>query len=92
MRLEGKTAIVTGGAQGFGGGIVDKFVAEGAKVLVADIQGDKARAKAAAAGNAATGHNASRHTPNRDSGQTWPQEIGHSLGFPSAERFVFKNL
>ncbi|MEM7270979.1 MAG: glucose 1-dehydrogenase [Pseudomonadota bacterium] len=54
MRLEGKTAIVTGGAQGFGGGIVDKFIAEGAKVLVADIQGDKARAKAAEAGNMAT--------------------------------------
>lgn len=54
MRLEGKTAIVTGGAQGFGGGIVDKFIAEGAKVLVADIQGAKARAKASEAGNAAT--------------------------------------
>jgi 3-oxoacyl-[acyl-carrier protein] reductase len=54
MRLEGKTAIITGGAQGFGGGIVDKFIAEGAKVLVADIQGDKARAKAAEVGNAAT--------------------------------------
>ncbi len=54
MRLEGKTAIITGGAQGFGGGIVDKFIAEGAKVLVADIQGDKARAKATEAGNAAT--------------------------------------
>ncbi|MEX2517985.1 MAG: SDR family oxidoreductase [Paracoccaceae bacterium] len=54
MRLEGKTAIITGGAQGFGGGIVDKFVAEGARVLVADIQGDKAAAKAAEVGNAAT--------------------------------------
>ena len=54
MRLEGKTAIITGGAQGFGGGIVDKFIAEGAKVLVADIQGDGARAKATEAGNAAT--------------------------------------
>ncbi|MEM7525411.1 MAG: SDR family oxidoreductase [Pseudomonadota bacterium] len=54
MRLEGKTAIVTGGAQGFGAGIVDKFVAEGARVLVADIQGDKAAAKAAEIGNAAT--------------------------------------
>ena len=42
LRLEGKAAIVTGGAQGFGAGIVDKFIAEGAKVLVADIQGDKA--------------------------------------------------
>ena len=53
MRLEGKTAIVTGGAQGFGAGIVDKFIAEGAKVLVADIQGEKAAEKARAVGNAA---------------------------------------
>lgn len=36
-RLENKVAIVTGGASGFGLGIVEKFVAEGAKVLVMDI-------------------------------------------------------
>ncbi|TNF60994.1 MAG: glucose 1-dehydrogenase [Rhodobacteraceae bacterium] len=46
MRLNGKTAIVTGGAQGFGAGIVRKFVAEGARVMVADINGDGARALA----------------------------------------------
>ena len=37
MRLSGKTAIVTGGASGFGAGIVRKFVAEGARVMIADI-------------------------------------------------------
>ncbi len=37
MRLEGKTAIVTGGASGFGAGITRKFVAEGAKVMIADL-------------------------------------------------------
>ncbi len=36
MRLEGRVAIVTGGGSGFGEGIVNKFVAEGAKVLIAD--------------------------------------------------------
>jgi 3-oxoacyl-[acyl-carrier protein] reductase len=36
MRLEGKVAIVTGGGSGFGEGIASKFVAEGAKVLIAD--------------------------------------------------------
>jgi 3-oxoacyl-[acyl-carrier protein] reductase len=36
MRLEGKVAIVTGGGSGFGEGIVRKFVAEGARVIVAD--------------------------------------------------------
>ena len=33
MKLKNKTAIVTGGAQGIGRGIVDRFVAEGAKVI-----------------------------------------------------------
>ena len=46
MRLNGKTAIVTGGAQGFGAGIVRKFAAEGARVMVADINGDGALALA----------------------------------------------
>ena len=47
MRLDGKTAIVTGAASGFGEGIVRRFAAEGARVLVADINGDGA-AKVAA--------------------------------------------
>ena len=46
MRLEGKTAIVTGGASGFGAGIVRKFCAEGARVMIADINGDGAAALA----------------------------------------------
>lgn len=37
MRLNGKVAIVTGAASGFGAGIARKFAAEGARVLVADI-------------------------------------------------------
>ena len=37
MRLTGKTAIVTGGGSGFGAGIVRRFVQEGARVLIADI-------------------------------------------------------
>ena len=45
MRLKDKTAIVTGGAQGFGAGIVDKFLAEGARVMVADINSDAAQRK-----------------------------------------------
>lgn len=37
MRLEGKTAIVTGAASGFGAGIARRFVAEGAQVMIADM-------------------------------------------------------
>ena len=50
MRLEGKTAIVTGGASGFGAGIVQKFVAEGARVMIADINSDAAHEMAATLG------------------------------------------
>ena len=42
MRLTGKTAIVTGGASGFGAGIVQRFLQEGARVMIADINGDAA--------------------------------------------------
>ena len=37
MRLAGKIAVVTGAASGFGRGIAEAFVREGAKVVVADI-------------------------------------------------------
>lgn len=36
-RLSGKVAIVTGGGAGFGAGIVAKFVSEGCKVVVMDV-------------------------------------------------------
>jgi 3-oxoacyl-[acyl-carrier protein] reductase len=50
MRLQGKAAIVTGGGSGFGEGIVKKFVAEGAKVLIADRDEASAQRVAAATG------------------------------------------
>ena len=53
MRLANKVAIVTGGGSGFGAGICAKFVAEGARVLVADINRQAAQAVAAALGPAA---------------------------------------
>ena len=47
MRLQGKCAIVTGGGSGFGAGIARKFAAEGARVMVADINEAAAQAVAA---------------------------------------------
>jgi 3-oxoacyl-[acyl-carrier protein] reductase len=52
-RLANKVAIVTGGGSGFGAGICAKFVAEGAQVLVADINLQAAQATAASLGAAA---------------------------------------
>ena len=43
MQLDGKTAIVTGAASGFGAGIARAFAAEGARVMVADLNGDGAQ-------------------------------------------------
>jgi 3-oxoacyl-[acyl-carrier protein] reductase len=53
MRLEGKTAIVTGAGSGFGAGIARRFAAEGAKVLVVDLNGAAAEAVAAEVGGIA---------------------------------------
>lgn len=46
MRLAGKVAIVTGGAMGQGAGIVRAYVAEGAKVAIADVAKDEGQALA----------------------------------------------
>ncbi len=54
MRLADKTAIVTGGGSGFGAGIARKFAAEGARVMVADINFDAARAVADEIGGVAS--------------------------------------
>jgi 3-oxoacyl-[acyl-carrier protein] reductase len=40
MRLEDKKAIITGGASGFGAGIARKFAAEGAQIMLVDINHD----------------------------------------------------
>jgi len=53
MRLQGKVAIVTGGGFGFGEGIAKLYAAEGAKVLVADIDGGRAERVAGEIGGAA---------------------------------------
>jgi 3-oxoacyl-[acyl-carrier protein] reductase len=53
MRLNGKTAIVTGAGSGFGEGIARRFVAEGARVIIADVNAAAARAVAADLGAAA---------------------------------------
>ena len=53
MRIEGKVAIITGAGSGFGEGIAKRFAAEGAKVVVADINGEGAKRVADEIGAAA---------------------------------------
>ena len=47
MRLHEKVAVVTGGAQGIGGGITTRLAAEGATVVIADLNEEKAQQHAA---------------------------------------------
>lgn len=52
-QLEGKVAIVTGGAAGFGEGIARLFVSEGARVVIADLDARRGESLAGALGSPA---------------------------------------
>ncbi|MFD1718059.1 SDR family NAD(P)-dependent oxidoreductase [Georgenia deserti] len=55
MRLDGKTALVTGAAAGIGRAVADRFAAEGARIVYADRDGDGATEAAAHVGDTARG-------------------------------------
>ena len=48
MRLKDRTAIITGGARGIGRAIGERFIAEGARVMLADIDAEGLAQTAAA--------------------------------------------
>lgn len=52
-RLDGKVAAVTGGGSGIGAGTVRRFVEEGARVLIADLDADRGQALSEELGEAA---------------------------------------
>lgn len=58
-RLEGKVALITGGAAGMGEASVRRFVNEGARVVISDVQVDRGQALAAETGSLFVRHDVS---------------------------------
>lgn len=54
-RLEGRIALITGGASGIGRAIADRYVAEGGKVMLADLNGELLKEAESTLGSACGG-------------------------------------
>ncbi|CDO10473.1 3-oxoacyl-ACP reductase FabG [Mycolicibacterium cosmeticum] len=54
--LDGRTAVITGGAQGIGYAIAERFVAEGARVVLGDLNPEATEAAVATLGGSAVAH------------------------------------
>jgi NAD(P)-dependent dehydrogenase (short-subunit alcohol dehydrogenase family) len=54
MRLENKTALITGGASGIGAAATQRFIEEGCRVMICDIQADAGAAFASSLGDSAS--------------------------------------
>jgi 3-oxoacyl-[acyl-carrier protein] reductase len=74
MRLAGKTAIITGAASGFGAGMARRFAAEGAKVVIADLNTAGAERMAAQLGKQAR-----PCTLDVSNGEQWRRLVDHIL-------------
>ena len=71
-RLSGKVAIVTGGGEGIGRGIVRRFAREGARVVVAEIDDDRGRRAAETAAREFGADVRFLHTDAPTRRTTWP--------------------
>jgi 3alpha(or 20beta)-hydroxysteroid dehydrogenase len=73
-QLEGKTAIITGGARGIGAAMSDLFVSEGASVVIADVLEDDGDVLASKLGNQAS---FIRHDVTEES--SWQAAVDHCV-------------
>lgn len=77
--LAGRTAIVTGGAAGIGRAIAERFAAEGADVLVVDVDGPRCAETVTAIDTAPTGGRAAAHIADVTDPATAPAAVAAAL-------------
>jgi NAD(P)-dependent dehydrogenase (short-subunit alcohol dehydrogenase family) len=77
-RLEGKVAVVTGGASGIGLATVERFVEEGAKVVFCDLAPEQGRAVAKELGEAGRLHHSRRAEGGANDGEAIAKRLGNA--------------
>lgn len=78
MRLQDKVCIITGGAAGIGKATAEKFAAEGAKVVICDVNEEAGKALAEQLGNDASFWKV--NVVNRQEVQAWIDEVAAKYG------------
>jgi NAD(P)-dependent dehydrogenase (short-subunit alcohol dehydrogenase family) len=96
VNLQGRTVLVTGGASGLGGAVVDMVVAAGGRAVMLDLNDEKGRAKAAQLGSAVrfvkgdvtqeAEVQSAVHIATQDFGQL--DGVVNAAGIPAAERVL----
>jgi NAD(P)-dependent dehydrogenase (short-subunit alcohol dehydrogenase family) len=96
VQLDGRTLLVTGGASGLGGAVVDMAIAAGARAVILDLNDEKGRAKASQLGSAVrfVKGDVTRDADVQVAVDTATREFGqldglvNAAGIPAAERVL----
>jgi len=80
-RLEGKVAVVTGGASGIGLAAVERFVEEGARVVLCDLSPDGGRELAQKLGGSGRLHHSRRESGGPHDGAAIAERLGPNVRF-----------
>ncbi len=78
MRLRDKVCLITGGAAGIGKASAEKFIAEGAKVVICDLDADRGQALAAQLGGETLFYQV--NVTNRVEVQAWVDDVVEKFG------------